>query len=140
MHVHPLRPRVPRLIPVLWLAALLAVCCSGTAIAAVSSPNHHASKPHPTSLAGTWSGQYSGAFSGTFTLHWTRKRSRLTGTITLSSPSGKYAIGGSVHGTAIKFGAVGAGATYTGKVSGKSMKGTYNSPRGGGTWSAHKTS
>jgi hypothetical protein len=44
-----------------------------------------------------------------------------------------------VHGSAINFGAVGAGATYTGKVSGKSMSGNYESPKGGGTWSAHKT-
>jgi len=129
------------LIPVVWLAALLAICCSGTAIAAVSTSKppakHH---PKPTSLAGTWKGQYSGAFSGTFTLHWTEKKSVLTGSIKLSYPSGTYGINGSVHGTAIKFGAVGAGATYTGKVSGKSMKGTYNSPKGGGSWSAHKTS
>jgi hypothetical protein len=128
--------RVPRLISVLWLAALLAISCSGAAIAAVST-----SKPskHP-SLAGTWKGQYSGAFSGTFTLHWTQKKSALTGSITLSNPSGKYAIGGSVTGSHIKFGAVGVGATYTGTVSGKSMKGTYKSPQGGGSWSAHKTS
>jgi hypothetical protein len=137
MHVQSLGRRVPRLIPVAWLAALLAICCTGTAIAAVST-----SKPPAkhTSLAGTWKGTYSGAFSGTFTLHWTEKKSVLTGSITLSNPSGKYGINGSVHGSAIKFGAVGAGATYTGKVSGKSMKGTYNSPKGGGTWSAHKTS
>lgn len=134
MHGHPLRRRVPLLIPALWIAAVVAICCGGTALAAVSSANQG------TSLAGTWSGHYSGAFSGTFTLHWTQSRSRLSGSITLSNPKGKYGITGSVHGAAIAFGAVGAGATYTGSVSGKSMSGSYKSPQGRGTWSAHKTS
>ena len=118
-------------------ALLLMATTASTASAAVNP-----SKPQPkhTSLAGTWSGHYSGAFSGTFTLHWTRSGSHLNGSITLSNPSGKYGINGSVHGSAIKFGAVGAGATYMGKVSGKSMSGSYNSPKGGGTWSAHKHS
>jgi hypothetical protein len=101
-----------------------------------------------TSLAGTWSGKYSGAFSGTFTLHWTQSGSELTGTITLSgtggkygNSSGKYGVSGSVHGSAITFGAVGAGATYTGSVSGTtSMSGNYTTPVGGGSWSAEKTS
>lgn len=133
MNGHPLRRRIPLLIPALWVA-LLATCCSGTAIAAVSSSKHGAS------LAGTWSGHYSGAFSGTFTLHWKQSGSRLSGSIALSNPRGKYGIGGSVHGSAITFGAVGAGATYTGSVSGKSMSGSYKTPKGPGTWSAHKTS
>jgi hypothetical protein len=123
---------------VLWVASLLAICCSGTtAIAAVSSSKPHSSKPK---LAGTWSGQYSGAFSGTFTLHWKQTGSKLRGSISLSNPSGKYGITGSVHGRAIKFGAVGAGATYTGSVSGKSMSGSYKTPQGGGKWSARKKS
>jgi hypothetical protein len=138
MNVYPPRRRTPLVIPVLWVAALLAICCSSTtAIAAVSShPKHH---PKPK-LAGTWSGQYSGAFSGTFTLHWTKSGSKLSGTITLSNPGGSYSISGSVRGTAIQFGAVGAGATYTGVVSGKSMSGSYKSPQGRGKWSARKTS
>ncbi len=89
-------------------------------------------------LAGTWSGQYSGAYSGTFTLHWTQKGSKLSGSITLSSPPGKYSVNGSVKGKTIKFGTVGAGATYTGSVSGNTMSGTYKSVPAGGTWSAHK--
>jgi hypothetical protein len=97
------------------------------------------SPPMSSSIAGTWSGQYSGAFSGTFTLTWTQSGSRLSGSITLSNPSGKYGISGSVQGGAIKFGAVGVGATYTGKVSGTSMSGSFKSPQGSGTWSAHKT-
>jgi len=114
-------------------ALALAVCGGGTAaLAGVgSSPGH---------LAGTWSGRYSGAFAGTFTLHWKQTGIRLTGTISLSNPQGRYGITGSVHRSAIQFGTVGAGATYTGSVSGSSMSGSYRSPRGGGHWSAHKTS
>jgi hypothetical protein len=116
------------------VAAFLAVCCSGTSIAAgtgsSTSPN----------LAGTWSGKYSGPYSGTFTLHWKQARSRLSGSIKLSNPSGTYGITGSVHGGMISFGAVGAGATYTGSVSGRSMSGHYKTAMGVGTWSAHRTS
>ena len=93
-----------------------------------------------SSIAGKWSGKYSGAFSGTFKLHWTRSGSTLSGSITLSNPSGTYSIKGSVHGSKIAFGALAAGATYTGAWSGKSMSGHYNTPKGGGPWSAHKTS
>ena len=77
---------------------------------------------------------------GEFTLQWTQSRSSLHGSITLSNPHGKYPITGTVHGKAIQFGAVGAGATYTGSVSGKSMSGSYKTGKGGGKWSAHKTS
>ena len=118
-------------IALLW-AALLALCWGGAATAAEASS--------ATPLAGTWSGKYSGAFSGTFTLHWKQSGSRLSGTIALSYPRGTYGITGSVRGSAITFGAVGAGATYTGSVSGKSMSGRYKTPQGGGAWSAHKTS
>lgn len=125
-----LRRKALILIPVASVALVLAVTVGTAAKAsAASSP----------SLAGTWTGKYGGAFSGTFRLHWTQSGSKLTGTITLSYPSGKYPITGSVHGSAITFGAVGAGATYTGSVSGKSMSGHYRTGRGGGTWSAHKT-
>lgn len=120
-------PRKAGLLVPLICAALLAFC---SAAAAAGSPAH---------LAGTWSGSYSGAFSGTFMLHWTQTGSKLGGSIVLSSPHGKYGINGSVHGKAIKFGAVGAGATYTGSLSGSSLAGTYRSPQGGGTWNAHKT-
>jgi hypothetical protein len=90
-------------------------------------------------LSGTWSGQYSGGYNGTFVLHWTQSGSKLTGTIKLSQPSGTFSINGSVHGSAISFGAVGAGATYTGSVSGKSMSGNYKAAPEGGSWSAKKT-
>lgn len=132
MRVRPPRRGMSMLIPVLLVAVVVGICWSATAVASVG-----ASRPH---LAGTWSGKYSGAYSGTFTLHWTQSGSRLSGSITLSNPRGKYGISGSVTGTAIRFGAVGAGATYTGSVSGKSMSGRYQSPTGGGTWSAHKKS
>ena len=92
------------------------------------------------SLTGTWSGTYGGAYHGTFTLHWTQLRSRLTGTIKLSSV-GRTNITGSVRGSTIRFGTVGnANAiTYSGSVSGKSMSGTYKTGGVGGSWSAHKT-
>jgi hypothetical protein len=119
---------------ILCVVSVLAVGCGGTsAIAAVSSSNHASSK-----LAGIWLGRYSGAFSGTFTLRWTQSRSKLSGSITLSNPRGKYGISGSVQRSAIKFGAVGVGATYTGTLSGTSMSGSYKTPQGGGTWSAQK--
>ena len=48
---------------------------------------------------------------------------------------------GSVHGSTIQFGTVGGpGITYSGSASGGSMSGRYQTPGGGGTWSAHKTS
>ena len=131
MHVHPSRRGIALVIPVLWVAALLALGCGTTAIAATSSSK--------TNLAGTWSGQYSGAYSGTFTLRWRQSGSKLSGSIALSKPKGTYPISGSVRGSAITFGAVGAGATYTGSVSGKSMSGAYKTAKGGGKWSAHKT-
>lgn len=120
------------MISILSVAAVLAVGGGGTTAVAAVSP----ATPH---LAGTWSGKYSGAYSGTFTLHWTESGSKLGGSIVLSNPRGKYGISGSVHGSAITFGAVGAGATYTGSVSGRSMSGRYRTPAGGGPWSAHRT-
>jgi hypothetical protein len=118
-------------IPALWVAAILVLCSGTAALAAQSS----------TSLPGWWSGKYSGAYSGTFSLRWTLTGSRLHGSITLSNPKGSYPINGKVgRGGAIQFGVVGAGATYTGSVSGSSMSGSYKSPQGGGSWSAHKVS
>jgi hypothetical protein len=129
------RRRVPRAVPVLWIAALLAVCCTGTALAAAS----HASSQ--AKVAGKWNGQYSGAISGSFTLHWKKHGRALTGSIKLSSPKGSYAIDGSVRpGGKIKFGAVAVGASYKGTLHGNSMSGTWTSPQGGGSWSAHKVS
>jgi hypothetical protein len=120
--------------PWLLAAVLAAVAVFGGTSVAKAAPAAN------STLAGTWSGRYSGAFSGTFTLQWTQSGSSLRGSIALSKPRGKYPISGSVQGRAIKFGAVGAGATYTGSVSGKSMSGSYKTAQGGGTWSAHKTS
>ena len=128
-----LRHRISRLIPVVSVAALVAVLASGS-IAATTSPSK------TPQLAGTWSGKYTGAYAGAFTLRWTQTRSRLTGSIRLSNPAGTYRITGSVHGTTIAFGAVAAGATYTGSVSGKSMSGRYRTAIGSGHWSARKTS
>ena len=67
------------------------------------------------SLTGTWSGTYGGAYRGTFTLHWTQSKSRLTGTIKLSSV-GRANITGIVRGSTIRFGTVGntTAITYSG--------------------------
>jgi len=91
------------------------------------------------SLTGTWSGTYGGAYHGTFTLHWTQSKSRLTGTIAISS-IGRTNITGSVSGSTIRFGTVGnaRAITYSGSVSGTSMSGTYKTGGDGGPWSAHK--
>jgi hypothetical protein len=99
-----------------------------------------ATNVRPGPLTGTWSGTYSGAYHGTFTLHWTQSKSRLTGTIKLSSV-GRTDITGSVRGNTIRFGTVGnaSAITYSGSVSGTSMSGTYKTGRVGGSWSAHKT-
>ncbi|MGA9634393.1 MAG: hypothetical protein WBQ41_04045 [Solirubrobacterales bacterium] len=92
-------------------------------------------------LTGTWSGKYSGAYSGTFDLNWQQSGSTLSGTIKLSNPGGTEQINGTVNGSAIKFGTVGGpGITYSGSVSGSSMSGSYQTPGGGGPWSASKTS
>jgi len=136
MHVVP-RRSARLALSLLGVVALVTVC-AGTAAAHVSKKPKTA--PKKVTITGTWTGSYSGAYSGTFTLHWTLTKGVLHGSITLSNPNGEYPITGSVNGTAINFGAVGAGATYTGKVSGKSMSGRYKVGGGrGGDWSAKKT-
>jgi hypothetical protein len=138
-NVQPLPRRITRGLPALWIAAVLALACCGTTLAAAST--HHAPKPKPKlTLAGEWTGSYSGAVSGHFTIHWKLTGSLLHGTIKLSNPNGKYGIGGSVHKGKIKFGAVSVGAKYKGTVDGDSMSGTWTSPEGGGSWSASKAS
>lgn len=131
MHAGLLPRKVHLASIVLGVVVLLSV---GNGVAAITAQG----ATRPLQLAGTWSGHYSGAFSGSFTLHWTQSGSKLSGTITLSNPSGRYGIGGSIKGKAIHFGAVSVGATYTGSVSGSSMSGSWKSPQGGGSWSAHK--
>jgi hypothetical protein len=92
-------------------------------------------------LTGTWSGKYGGTYHGTFVLHWTQSGSKLSGTIKLSTQGSKLNLSGTVKASAIRFGTVGSAAiTYSGSVSGKSMSGSYHTPGGGGSWSAHKTS
>ena len=92
-----------------------------------------------SSLSGGWSGKYSGAYHGTFTLHWTQSGSQLRGTIQLSNTRGLLGLKGSVRGSRIKFGTVGGpGITYSGSASGRSMSGRYQTPGGGGSWSAHR--
>ena len=136
MNVQPQPRRIARRLPALWIAAFLALACSGTALAAVTASSSHVAVK--SKLAGTWKGHYGGAVSGHFTLHWKQTGSRLHGSITLSRPAGTYGISGSVHNGKIKFGAVSVGARYNGKVRGTSMSGTWTSPQGGGSWSATK--
>jgi hypothetical protein len=132
----------------LILSGSLAITLCGSSVAAAaSSPAAGAStsKVRPArGLSGTWSGKYGGAYHGTFTLHWTQSGSRLSGTIKLSNADSSptiTGIKGTVHGGAIRFGTVGSAAvTYSGSVSGTSMSGRYQTPGGGGSWSAHKTS
>jgi hypothetical protein len=126
-----------RRVPALWIAALLALVCCGTALSAARS-HHHQPKPK-SKLAGKWTGSYSGAVSGHFTIHWKQNGSELHGHITLSNPNGKYGIDGSIHKGKIKFGAVSVGAKYKGQLKGSSMSGTWTSPQGGGSWSATKS-
>lgn len=143
MGTHSPRRRSALMIFVLLVAAATAIFASGSAIAATKSRHHrpHHHHKHKRSLSGKWSGSYSGRYSGTFTLHWTQSGSHLSGSITLSEPSGTYGVSGSVHGRHIGFGAVSAGATYTGSVKPgrRSMSGTYKTKKGSGTWTAHKT-
>jgi hypothetical protein len=90
-------------------------------------------------LSGKWSGRYSGAYSGTFKLHWTETGSTLSGSIVFATTPGTYKIIGRVTGNKISFGAVAVGASYVGTISGTSMSGSYKTPPGAGSWSAHKT-
>jgi hypothetical protein len=134
---------------VLSMLLVIATACSSSPKAPVNTPgvSHTPSQasssvpaPAGADLSGTWSGQYSGTFSGTFTLNWQQSGSTLSGTIDLST-GGTDTINGTVNGSSIQFGTVGSAAiTYTGTVSGNSMSGTYKTPAGGGSWSAHKTS
>jgi len=134
----PRRRRAQRL-PALWIAALLALACCGTALASQASAKSHAAIQ--AKLGGKWKGSYSGAVSGHFTIHWKQTGTLLHGTIKLSSPSGKYAIDGGVRGKKIKFGALTVGAKYKGVLHGSTkMSGTWTSGNGGGSWSAHKVS
>jgi hypothetical protein len=139
MDVQPLRHRITRRLSALWIAALLALACCGTALATQASSKSHAAIQ--VKLGGKWKGTYTGAISGHFTIHWNQTGTTLHGTIKLSTPSGTYAIDGGVRGTKIKFGALTVGARYKGTLHGATrMSGTWTSASGGGSWSAHKVS
>jgi hypothetical protein len=120
----------------IWpVVALATVAVVGALLVGQLSTAHAAT----SSLSGTWSGKYSGAYHGTFSLHWTQSGSQLRGTIKLSTSKALLGIKGSVRGGSIKFGTVGGpGITYSGSASGRSMSGRYQTPGGGGTWSAHR--
>lgn len=138
MHVygHLARRRNSLQTVALLAVALLAICATTGSIAVARQK-----KPIHKGLSGTWSGRYSGKFSGTFTLKWTQKGSELSGSIALSS-GGTPSVRGSLKGSSISFGTVGGGRviTYKGSVSGSSMSGTWHTPAGGGSWSAHRKS
>jgi hypothetical protein len=132
-------------------AALLAGCeidygvtGDGRLAAATGRVQRAASIPSPTAgggLSGRWSGHYNGAYDGTFVLIWTQSGSNLSGTIKLSTPNVTLGIDGTVSGETIRFGTVGSVAiTYSGSVSRNSMSGQYQTPTGGGSWSATKSS
>jgi hypothetical protein len=134
------------------LIVALAACSSSSSTAkhpahlktasAAPAASTSAASPQATAgaLSGTWSGKYSGSYNGTFTLRWRQSGTRLSGTITISSPHSRLPIHGTVNGSAISFGTVGGAAiTYSGTVSGSSMSGTYQvNGNGGGPWSASR--
>jgi hypothetical protein len=140
-----LRRRLPLLTLALPVSAAITICCANSIATAAGSTTASASASKVRAaggpLSGTWSGKYGGAYHGTFILRWIQSGSRLSGTIKLSSSSSKTSIKGTVHRSTIRFGTVGSAAiTYSGSVSGKSMSGSYNTPGGGGSWSARKIS
>jgi hypothetical protein len=132
--MHARRRRVRLLTLALPLSAAIAVCC-GYSVAGAATPQTASA---PASLSGTWSGSYTGAYHGTFTLNWKQTKSRLSGTIKLSTAPSRVVVTGTVRSSTIRFGTVGSAAiTYSGSVSGTSMSGKYTTPGGGGSWKAH---
>lgn len=133
----------PKSAPALRAPTAKAVA-QATSAAPVASTAPSTAAPAPAGLSGTWSGQYSGAYQGSFTLTWTQSGSKLTGTIKISAPASTMSINGSVQGDSISFGTVGSyGITYSGKVSGDAMSGSYQVKDGNqstGPWNASKTS
>jgi|SRR5579859_7779953 len=149
----PFRTNGLALIAVLAVGGLTAAACGGSSSATKKPPAAKAAAPASqpaapagqsasstgSGLSGAWSGQYGGAYSGTFNLSWTQAGSSLTGRIKLSAPNVTLPIHGTMNGGAIQFGTVGSVAiTYSGTVSGGSMSGNYQTPKGGGPWSANK--
>lgn len=138
---------------ILGTLALIAAGCGGGSSAATTAASTAPAAPASTTaatttttsasesgLSGQWKGQYSGAYTGTFVLNWHQSGSALSGRITISSPGSTLDVNGTLHGNTITFGTVGSLAiTYTGTVAGGSMSGHYETPGGGGGWSAGKS-
>lgn len=124
-------------------APTAAAAAQATSAAPAASTAPSTAAPASAGLSGTWSGQYSGSYQGSFTLTWTQSGSKLSGTIKISAPASTMGINGTVQGDSISFGTVGSyGITYSGKVSGGSMSGSYQVSDGNqssGPWSASKT-
>ena len=99
------------LVPV--LVAVVGAVLGATSVAKAAPVAHQTQAPkhHTTTLARGPGLEVQRRFHGRSRSTGRRRGRRLSGSITLSSPSGKYNVTGSVHGTAISFGAVGAGAT-----------------------------
>jgi hypothetical protein len=117
---------------------------SSSVVLPTSSAPTTAAPVADSGLTGSWSGQYSGAFTGTFKLTWQQTGSSLSGSIALSTNGAApqtESLNGTVTGSTISFGTVGSQAiTYSGKVSGASMSGTYQiAGQPGGPWSATKS-
>jgi hypothetical protein len=140
-----------RLVAALSVLAVVAVGCSSKkstvptattpGVTSTISPPAATPPAAASGLSGTWSGEYNGASQGTFTLTWQQSGSDLAGTINISEIGSPVDIKGTVDGNKISFGTVGgAGVTYSGTVSGKTMSGTYQSSTGNGNWTATKTS
>lgn len=146
-------------VAVVVLAGLLAGCSSKTPTSSPTGSTSSAASPSSvgitpatrspsstppakttdtTGLSGRWKGKYSGVDQGTFVLNWTQSSSHLSGTIILSGSADAIPLTGTVHGKTITFGTVGTAAiTYSGRVSGDSMAGTYRLNGSlGGPWSA----
>ena len=112
------------MVSMIWVAALVAACCTGTALATASSSRSGAAIA--SNLSGKWKGHYSGAYSGKFTIRWTQTGRKLKGTLTLSKPKGTVDNSNAI--------------TYHGSWSGTTMSGVYQAGGRSGSWSAHKVS
>jgi hypothetical protein len=145
----------------LALVAVLAVACSkstpridrpsggGVQTSLPPSPSQATGGIAGSDLSGNWTGTWTDTSpdhsTGSFQLRWQEQGTALTGTIVVNGTRclTNGTITGGLNGDTISFGAV-AGqvvVTYTGKVSGTTMSGTYGTACGNavGTWQASKS-
>jgi hypothetical protein len=127
---------------------ILLATAAAPASAALGAPSHNAHAPVKTAgvhLSGAWAGSYSGSYQGTFKVTWNQHGQKLSGSIVISAfGDTPTSLSGSLKGSSITFGTVGSKSiTYSGKVSGSSMSGTWkieahDESLGGGAWKATK--